>query len=124
MWLALASISALSLLLVYHRSYDAKLLLLSIPACALLWKRGGVIRWPVLALNIFALLITSDLAWIFFAFVMSQLRPAAPWISDTAVNAMIVFPAPSALLATGIFYLWLYIREATVKESGSIASHP
>lgn len=124
LWLALAPISSLSLLLVYHRSYDTKLLLLTVPACALLWKRGGLIRWPVLALNILALLFTSDLAWMFFAFVMSQLRPAAPWISDTAVNAMIVFPAPTALLAIGILYLWLYIREAAAEESGSTASRP
>jgi len=33
-WLALAAISALSMLPVYHRAYDAKLLLLAIPGCA------------------------------------------------------------------------------------------
>ena len=124
MWLALASISALSLLLVYHRSYDAKLLLLGIPACALLWRRGGTIRWLVLAINTLALLFTSDLAWIFFSFALSRLRPVAPWITDSALNAMIVFPAPTALLAIGILYLWRYIREAGIEELLDAETHP
>ena len=120
MWLGLASISALSLLLVYHRSYDAKVLLLSIPACAMLWSRSGKIRWLALALNTLALVFTSDLAWIFFSFLVSRLRPQAPWITDSAMNAMIVFPAPIALLATGVLYLWLYIRETAVESSQNI----
>ncbi|MGO9636822.1 MAG: glycosyltransferase family 87 protein, partial [Terracidiphilus sp.] len=40
-WLALAGIAALSMLPVYHRPYDAKLLLLTVPACAMLWAEGG-----------------------------------------------------------------------------------
>ena len=122
MWLALASISALSLLLVYHRSYDAKLLLLTIPACALLWRRGGMIRWLALTLNTFALVFTSDLAWIFFAFLMSRLRPAAPWITDPAINAVIAFPAPAALLAISIMYLWFYIREGAIEDTLAAAT--
>jgi hypothetical protein len=123
MWLALACISALSLLPVYHRSYDAKVLLLSIPACAMLWSRGGMIRWLALAFNTLAIVFTSDLAWIFFSFVVGRLRPHALWITDAVLNAMIVFPAPIALLATGILYLWLYIREAAIKPSQNIATN-
>ncbi len=41
-WLAIASVAALSMLPTYHRQQDTRLLLLTIPAFALLWaKRGG-----------------------------------------------------------------------------------
>ena len=38
---ALAVIAPLSMLPVYHRPHDAKLLLLTLPACALLFAKGG-----------------------------------------------------------------------------------
>ena len=43
-WVAIAFASALTLLPVYHRQYDSKLLILTIPACALLWSRKGLAR--------------------------------------------------------------------------------
>jgi hypothetical protein len=36
--LALAAIAAISMLPAYHRQQDLKLLLLAVPACALLWS--------------------------------------------------------------------------------------
>jgi uncharacterized SAM-binding protein YcdF (DUF218 family) len=42
-WLALAAIAALSLLPIYHRQQDTKLLLLTIPACVVLWTEGGLV---------------------------------------------------------------------------------
>ncbi len=43
-WLAVAAAVPLTILITYHRPYDAKLLLLTIPACALLWAEGGLKR--------------------------------------------------------------------------------
>ena len=42
-WLALAAITPLSMLPIYHLQHDAKLLILTIPACAMLWSEGGII---------------------------------------------------------------------------------
>lgn len=39
-WVALAAVSALTMLPIYHRRHDARLLLLMIPACAVLWSEG------------------------------------------------------------------------------------
>jgi hypothetical protein len=50
-WLALAAIAPLSMLPLYHREHDAKILLLAVPACAILWAEGGARGW-------FALLLT------------------------------------------------------------------
>ena len=58
-WLALAAISSLSMLPVYHRLYDTRMLLLTIPACAMLWAEGGLIGRLALALNTTAILADS-----------------------------------------------------------------
>jgi hypothetical protein len=108
MWLALATVSALSLLPVYHRIYDAKLLLLSVPACAMLWAEGGLIGWLALSVNTLALLLTSDLPWVLFSMLLSHLRPAMPWLSGPVLNALVVLPTPAMLLLMSILYLWLY----------------
>ena len=100
-WLALASISALSMLPVYHRSHDARLLLLAAPACAMLWKEGGALRWVAPILTASGILATGDLFW---AEVWAHTH-----FSPGSLNAA-VFIAPLILFATGIFYLCLYLR--------------
>jgi hypothetical protein len=42
-WLALAAVVPLTMLVTYHRPWDAKLLMLTVPACAMLWAEGGAI---------------------------------------------------------------------------------
>ena len=60
-WLALAAISAISLLPVYHRPYDAKILMLTIPACAALWAEGGAAGWIALLFTSAGIFATSDI---------------------------------------------------------------
>lgn len=110
-WIALAAISALSLLPVYHRIYDAKILLLSIPACAMLAAKGGTTGRLAVCLNSLAILFTSDLVWVLFSLTLRHLHLAMPWLPFSVWNALIVFPAPTALLAMGIFYLWIYAKK-------------
>ncbi len=50
-YFALAAIAALSMLPVYHRPYDAKLLLLTLPACAMVLAEGGPLGRIGLVLN-------------------------------------------------------------------------
>jgi hypothetical protein len=109
MWLALAVISALSLLPVYHRIYDAKLLLLSVPACAMLWAEGGLVGWLAVGINSVAILFTSDIPWVVFTLLLSHTPTAMPWLSGSLLNAVVAFPAPSSLLLMSIFYLWVYV---------------
>lgn len=70
-WMALASVAALSMLPVYHRSYDARLLLLVVPACCILW---GQRKWraQALTLTICALTVTSVIP---FAILSMHLEP-------------------------------------------------
>lgn len=101
-WFAIAAIVPLTILVVYHRSYDARLLLLSVPACAMLWQRGGRLGWWALGLTLTAIILTGDIFWI----VLFQITHYSG-----ASLAFGVIPAPLILLALSGFYLYVYVRQ-------------
>jgi uncharacterized membrane protein (UPF0136 family) len=112
-WLALAAIAALSMLPVYHRQYDAKLLLLTVPACAMLWAEGGWIGRLALLVNSAALVLTGDIPWVIVLGLTSHLHLPATELTRQMLMAVQVIPAPLILLVTGIFYLWAYTRSCS-----------
>lgn len=114
-YLALASISALSLLPLYHRQYDAKIILLTLPALALLWKRGGVERWIALIATLQAFLINADLPWVWLEAYLRRtdllfLDPAG--YTEPKMTLLMNFPVPLSLLTMGACYLGLYWKES------------
>jgi hypothetical protein len=110
-WLALAAISALSMLPVYHREYDAKLLLLTVPAGVMLWAKGDPIGRLALLLNTLGLVLTGDLTCAVILGLINHLHPPATGLSHWILIALQVFPAPLILLLISVFYLWVYARE-------------
>jgi len=111
-WLAIAAIAPLSLLPIYHRIYDAKIIMLTIPACALLWAEGGRIGRLALLITAVGCVLTGDLVWgIYFeTLVNMHLLPAVsprPWLA-----ASINLPLPLILLTLSAFYLWVYARRS------------
>jgi hypothetical protein len=113
MWLALASIAAISMLPVYHRQYDAKLLLLTIPACVMLWAEGGVLGRIALLVNTAGFILTGDLTWAILLGLIGHLHLAATGFSGWLSTALQVFPAPLMLLVMAVFYLWIYARSSS-----------
>ncbi len=114
--LALASIAALSMLPVYHRQHDAKLLLLTVPACAMLWAEGGLIGRLALLVNGFAFLLTADLLWTIPVGLNASLHPSATGILGKTLTAAQIFPVPIILLVLGIFYLWVYAQRYSPQD--------
>ena len=112
-WLALAAIAALSMLPVYHREYDAKLLLLTVPACLMLWAEGGPIGRLALLLNTLGFVLTGDLTWAVLLGLINRLHQPATGLSHWILIALQVFPAPLILMLIGVFYLWVYARECS-----------
>jgi hypothetical protein len=109
-WLALAAIAALSMLPVYHRQQDTKLLLLTVPACAMLWAEGGLIGWFALLVNTAGFVLTGDLSWAILLGIISNLHLPATGLTGQILMAVQVFPVPLILLVMGVFYLWVYVR--------------
>jgi hypothetical protein len=109
-WLALAAIATLSMLPVYHRQYDAKLLLLTVPACAMLWVEGGLIGWLALLVTSAGFVLTADLPQATLLVLVDKLHLGATGLSGQVQAALQAFPAPIILLVMGIFYLWVYFR--------------
>lgn len=111
-WVALAAIAALSMLPVYHRQCDAMILFLTIPACAILWKRGGISARLALLISTAGIVLTGDLTWAIFLGVLPMLRiPPGGWTGQLQ-TALLLGPAPLSLLAVGAFYLWFYLQMA------------
>jgi hypothetical protein len=107
-WLGIAAAIFPTILITYHRGYDAKLLLLTIPACAMLWSKRGFAGWFAFLFTTAAILFSGDVSltmWLGLRkhFVISAGGP----MQD--VFSMIRFePGPLILLAAGVFYLWVY----------------
>jgi hypothetical protein len=111
-WLALAVIVPLTMLVTYHRPWDAKLLLLTVPACAMLWAEGGPVRWIALVVNTAAIALTSDFPLAILMVLAKHLHSPAAGIQGQILTVLLARPIPLMLLTMGILYLWVYARRA------------
>ena len=111
-WLALAAIATLTMLVTYHREHDAKLLLLTVPACAMLWAEGGPMGWFALLLNTGGILITGDIPSTTLTILTRNLPLSTAGLFGKIETILLVRPASLILLAISIFYLWVYVRRA------------
>ena len=111
-WFALAAIAPLSMLPVYHRVYDAKLVMLTIPACALLWTERGRIGRVALLINAAGFVLTGDYLWSIYLGALIDLRLLPTDQPGPLLSATLLFPLPLILLIMGAFYLWVYARRA------------
>jgi len=115
-WLAIASIAVVSLLPVYHRQYDAKMLLLTIPGCVILCTQFPRFGRQAKLATVSAILFTGDLLWAIALGLLSlappPVTPRAQWLWTAAQ----MLPAPLALLLAAIFFVWAYARTSTAPE--------
>jgi hypothetical protein len=112
-WLALAAIAPLTMLVSYHRSYDAKLLLLTIPACAMLCAEGGLIKWLALLVTGAAIVLNGDIPSAILNIIAVSLHAGAEGFRAKMMTVVLLRPAPIILLVAGVFYLWVYLRGNT-----------
>jgi hypothetical protein len=108
--LALAAIAALAMLPAYHRTHDAKLLLTTIPACAMLWAEGGLTGRLALWVTVAGLVVTADLPWIILLVLFDKLGFSTTAMGGRLLTVIWVFPTPMILLVVGVFYLLVYLR--------------
>jgi hypothetical protein len=109
-WIGLAVIAAFTMLPVYHRTHDAKLLLLALPACAYLCAEGNQTGRIAAILTTAAFFFTGDLPLYLLVTYSKPLREASPAWVGKAATIVLARPAPLCLLVLGIFYLWVYAK--------------
>ena len=113
-WLALAPVSALSMLPVYHRLDDAKMLFLVIPACAMLWKRGQPLGRLAVIVTTAQILLTCAIPWALFFSLIKRLPAPSSNLGRQVLIAAQVMPAPLILLVVAVFYLWVFFRSREI----------
>ncbi len=113
--LGLAAVAPLSLLPVYHRYYDTKLLLLVIPACAVLWASRRPMRWWAIVFTVAALVSTGDISHTLLNHLVANLQAGLGVAAQTDLS---VFVAPVALFAVSVFYLWAFWRDSASDDFG------
>ncbi|HEV2486828.1 MAG TPA: glycosyltransferase family 87 protein [Terracidiphilus sp.] len=109
-WLGLAAIAPLSMLPLYHRTHDTRLLLLTFPAFAMLWAQGGLTKRFAFAFTGVGAVFTGVLPARLLAVYSIHLRESTPGLPGQLLAVVFTRPVPLILLIMGIFYLWIYVR--------------
>jgi hypothetical protein len=118
-WFALATVVPITLLVTYHRAYDAKLLLLTVPACAILWAEGGAIGMAALLVNSAGLVFTGEIPLAIFFLLTKNLHTGTESLVSKIQMVLLMQPAALILLLMAIFYLWVYVRRAREEYAAS-----
>ncbi len=123
-WFAIASISALAMLVTYHRPYDAKLLLLTIPACCILWIEGGTLAWLALLISTAGAVLTGDVPLAIMIILTKDLHVPPTGIAEKMLTVVLARPVPLMLLTIAVFYLWIYVRRAPGRRKATLHGAP
>ena len=115
---ALAAIAPLTMLVTYHQPYDAKLLLLTVPACAMIWVEGAPVRWLALLVTTAGIVMTSDVPLALLVILTDNLHVGTTGVFGQMLGVVLMRPASLALLAMCIFYLWVYVSRAAPDKGG------
>jgi hypothetical protein len=127
-WLAIAAVVPLTMLISYHRTSDAKLLLLTIPACTMLWVEGRPVGKVALALTAAGFVLTADIPLAILVTLANVLHVSTDGLKQQLMSVVLTRPASLILLVIAIFYLWAYWRcspdQKTAKNNANSGQAP
>jgi hypothetical protein len=115
--LAIAAIAALTMLPDYHRSYDLTLLLLVVPACAVLWSERGLIGWCALFVTSIGAFLTGDLPLAILGHFTRGLQLSTATLSGRILTVALDRPVAPILLLICLFYLSVYLMRVSGKAA-------
>ena len=120
-FLALAAIAPLTMLPVYHRTDDAELLLLAVPACTLLWSEGERLGWIIAGVTFTGFLVTADIPWLILTNLLHHLPGPVGGLRGQFLIASQMLPAPMVMLAEGVLFLWVYACHVWERADGQLS---
>jgi hypothetical protein len=80
-----------------------------VPACAMLWARGGLIRWLALLLTTLGIWFTSDIPLTLHIMLTGNQSLSPVTWQEKILMILVIRPVPLMLLLLSIFYLWVYV---------------
>jgi hypothetical protein len=113
-WFALASAAAISMLPNYHRQQDTRILLLMIPAFALLWVKRSALRWAALIVTLGGVLFTGDIPLQMLGMRSKALSESTTGFANQLQILLLGRTATLALVAVAVFYLYAFLRQTTL----------
>lgn len=111
-WFALAVAAPLTMLFSYHRPYDAKLLLLAVPACAILWTEHGSTRRVAFLIAALAVILTGDIPLAVLSLLMVHLNVLTLHGLEKILLVPLLRPAPFGLFTLAVLNLWILVRHS------------
>jgi hypothetical protein len=111
-WFAMAVVVPLTILVTHHRVYDAKLLLLTIPACAILWEKRDSVGWTAMTITSIGIFLHADVPLTLLGDLMLRLPIPPSTLTGRILTVLLERPNQIILLAMTVFYLWVYWRRS------------
>lgn len=111
-WFALAAIAPISMLVTYHRPYDATLLMLGVPAFSVLWSAGGLLARASAILNVLGAVLTGTIPLAILQNLANNLHVTTGNLAGEITLVVLKRPASIILLLMSVFNLWIYVRRA------------
>jgi hypothetical protein len=118
-WLALAAIAALSMLPLYHRTHDTRILLLTFPAFGMLWAEGGLTAGLALSFTGLGALVIGIVPQQLIAIYSTPMLKSLHGLRGQLLAILLTRPVPLVLLVMGIFYLWAYVRHTSAPDASA-----
>jgi hypothetical protein len=116
-WFALAAGTAFELLITYHRPWDARLVMLAIPACCILWARPGRVGKSAFLVTAVGILFAGVVPLALFKTLADSLHTTTDGFGAQLLTLVLRRPEPIALLLMGVFYLWVYLTPEVQLEN-------
>jgi hypothetical protein len=123
-WSALAVAAPLTMLFSYHRPYDARLLMLAIPALAMLWANRASIRRLAFLVTASAVILTGDIPLAVLSLLAKGLNIGAIDLAGKLLSVCITRPVPLLLLFLCCFNLTVYYSNSLGAYVAQLESDP
>jgi len=123
MWLAVAVAAPLSMLPTYHFQHDAKVILLTVPACVMLWVKRDALGWIALLVTGIGIVICGDIFTGAKILLTRNILIPGPGVLSRLTTMILTRPAPLVLLAIAIFYLFAFMRHARPTVTAETGRH-
>jgi Glycosyltransferase family 87 len=121
-WFGIAAAAALTILITYHRQWDAKLIMLAIVPCCRLWSERGMTGKIALWITAAAVFFTADVPLVFLDTLYDTYHLTNTGVAGHLLTLFLLRSASIALLAMGVFYLWICVMRGPDQQDSAMSA--